>query len=75
MMNALAACLIQERPEINPVDPVSKVGTKKRRRYTVEEDAMILEAKFRDRVIAGKLNRSVPAIQVRRHSLKHNVSK
>jgi hypothetical protein len=53
---------------------VQLTDVNRRRRYTDDEDSMILESPFRDHVIAEKLGRTVPAIQVRRHTLKKNKS-
>lgn len=41
-----------------------------RQRYTTQEDDIIINKKYIDRVIAGKIKRTVKAIQIRRMRLK-----
>lgn len=48
----------------------ANAGKYPRRGYTIKEDEMILEQVVPDRELAEKLQRSITAIQLRRHNLK-----
>ena len=45
-----------------------------RQRYTTQEDNLIINKKYLDRVIAKKILRSVKAIQIRRLRLKKEIN-
>jgi hypothetical protein len=45
-----------------------------RQRYTTQEDDMIAGKIYPDRVIAGKIKRTVKAIQIRRGRLKKEIN-
>ena len=45
-----------------------------RQRYTTQEDDMIINKKYIDRVIAKKIKRTVKAIQIRRTRLKKEIN-
>jgi len=76
MMKVLAETLLKNNDDyIEQAQRHTKSKVTQRRRYTEVEDNMILESPFRDHVIAEKLGRTVPAIHVRRYTLKKNGDK